>query len=425
MKRNVLVAGIGQVNYLFQLYGNIGPKLNSFNFNSLNLQKFGDEDTALKSKEIFCNNYQFKFNYRNGWMLIEGILNTVSRKHFWLTQRIMLAENGWRSFRYFFGMLKQHIAAYHLAKFIDGKTNTEIIHVHYPKYNYILFLKYLKNDYKVIQTFWGSDIYRINSWIDHEIQQSTLPKSDFITVTTPEMRFCLLTRYGDSFFDRIRLTKFVSDDTYYTLAGKLLNDFTWQETFKSKLGISENKIIILFGHNAHKPNNHLKLLEELRKLPSNILADYHIIFPLAYGDPSGRYINELKNQSENIPATFTFLTNFMNWEEMAKLKIVSDVYIHGPTTDGLSAYLTEFLFTENLAIVGDWLPYKTFSDAGIRYLEFSNFSMLNKLLLRLRQEIAVNATNVKGNRAKVLKYFNNSTIVDEWVSFFNEIPVDL
>lgn len=419
--KNILVTGIGQINYLFQLYGNIVPKLQQFNFNSINLRKFGDSNIEIRAKEIFKENYQYKFSFHNIFQILEALLRIISTKYFWKDHRISFAEMGWKHIKHGFYLTKKHISAYHYAKFIDKETKTDIIHVHYPGHGNSLFLIYLTNEYKLIQTFWGSDIYRIRNWMIHGIQKETLNNSDIITAATPEMRFAILNRYGFELSEKIRKVKLIHDDTYYKLVDKFCIDLHWQKEFKKSWNIPENKIILLFGHNANKENNHLKFIEVLDKLPTDIISNFHVIFPLTYGDPKKDHINLLKEKTVKIASTFTFVEEFMDWEVLAKLKLISEVYIHAPTTDALSAYLTECFYTNNLAIVGDWLPYKTFTDMGLKYLEFEDFNMLMDILMDLPNHISTFKNHNRINRNIVAENFSIDTISNKWVSIFKEL----
>ncbi len=420
MKKNILVTGCGQTNFLFQLYGNIAPKLQQFDFNSINLRKFGDSDIENRAKEIFKENYQYKFKFHNIFQILGALLTIINTKYFWKDQRISFAEIGWKHIKQGYYLTNKHISAYHYAKFIDKETKTDIIHLHYPSHGNNLFLIYLTEDYKLIQTFWGSDIYRIKSWMVHEIQKETLNNSDIITTGTPEMRFALLNRYGPGLSEKIRNVKLIHNDTYYQLVDRFSVNLEWQGEFKKSWGIPENKIIVLFGHNAHRENNHLKFIEVLEKLPAEIVSSLHIIFPLTYGNPKKDHINIIKEKTAKIATSFTFVEEFMDWEALAKLKLISQVYIHAPTTDALSSYLTEYFYANNLAIVGGWLPYKTFTNMGLKYLEFEDFGMLKDVLMDLPNHISTFKNHNRINRNIVAENFSVDKISNKWVGIFKE-----
>ena len=109
----------------------------------------------------------------------------------------------------------------------------------------------------------------------------------------------------------------------------------------------------------------------------------------------------------------------MEWEIMAKLKIVSHVYIHAPTTDGLSAFLTEFLYTNNLALVGGWLPYKTFTERKLEYLEFSDFANLVNKLRNISRYIS--EFKRIDNKKIINNHFSVEKVKKEWINVFEEL----
>lgn len=422
-KKNVLVTGIGQANYILQLYSKIGPRLDNFNFSSLNLKQFGDQEVRTVASKVFVSNLYTSFNFKNVFRLTKSLSAVLFNGYFWKDLRILLAEKGWRIFPTSFNLLLRHIDSYSYARFVDKNTQTDIIHLHVPRHRYALFLKYLKKRYEVIISYWGSDIFRIDNLHDHTIQNSSLNNARFITTTTPEMEFAVLTRYGFYLSEKMRRARFIHDNSYYESADKLSlkKDEGWQEDYKKSLNIDPSKIVILFGHNAHRENNHVKFLEVLKDLPGDIVSQFHIIFPWTYGDNEKKYIDELYSIIAEIPASFSFLKEFMNWDELARLKKISDVYIHCPTTDGLSAFLTEFFYTENLAIVGEWLPYKTFKNFGIYYSTFQDFGELKDLLSNLKVQLEDSQDLRAKNRDIVARNFDISKISNEWVKIFKEL----
>ncbi|MCP9199893.1 hypothetical protein MKO06_08250 [Gramella sp. GC03-9] len=423
MKKNVLVAGIGQANYIMQLYGEIAPKLPGFSFNAFNLKDFGDKQIEVQAVSVFNRVYFFKPDLKNILTLSRAIVPVLLNRYFWKDLTMYIAEKGNIFSNGGLRLFLRHVNAYYYANFIDRKTDTDIIHLHFPKHIFALFLKYLKKDYEEIWTYWGSDIYRIDSWIDHEIQNSSLDSVDLITMATPEMEFTLLSRFGFQYKYKIRRARFLHDSSYYELAANLISNSGWEKGFKTDFNIPPEKIIILFGHNGHFENNHIQFLETLSKLPENIANEFHVIFPFTYGDHKKGYLQEVKKISEEISTSFQFIEDFMDWEELAKLKIISDVYIHCPTTDGLSAFLTEFLYTNNLAIVGSWLPYNTFRDFGLYYKTFDNFESLREILISLKDNIKITADHRSSNQKVISDNFSIDKISGEWVRVFKEFEI--
>lgn len=421
--QNVLVTGIGQANYILQLYKEINPALAQFNFNCLNLKQFGKEKIESKTLSIFDRNYFYSFNFKNVFQLGRCFVVVLNMSYLWKDFRFLFAEKGWKSFGAIKSLILRHIESFGYAEFIDKHTDTDIIHLHVPRHRYTLFLKYLKKNYQVIISYWGSDIFRIDNLLDHSIQDSTLGTARFITTTTPEMEFAVLSRYGFHLSSRMRRARFIHDDTYY----KIVDDLTvietnkWKQEYKKSLNIDNNKIIILFGHNAHRENNHLEFLKTLQDLPQHVVSKYHIIFPLTYGANEKNYISHMESTAATVSTSFTFLREFLNWRDLAKLKIISDVYIHCPTTDGLSAFLTEFFYTNNLAIVGGWLPYNTFRNYGINYTTVNDFKELKEVILDLKGLVNKTLKVRAKNRNIIRENFEIKKITNEWVNIFCEL----
>lgn len=421
MKKSILITGIGQTNYLFQLYGNIVPKLRTINFNSINLKGLEVLETKNKSEKIFNLNFQYKYDSVPALKSLKGFFKIIRTPYFWRDHRIMFADLGWNYFRKCLFLSKQHVHAYYYAKFIDQNTKTDVIHHHFLNHKQGLFIKYLTKKYKIILTYWGSDIFRISNLQDHEIQKVLLPLGNIITTATPEMKFAVLNRFGNDFSEKIKIVRFIIDETFFQQADKFLKSDNWKRDFMNELSIPDNKIIILYGHNAFKENNHAKFIEALKKLPLETISNFHIIFPLTYGNSADDHISWIKENTFAIPTGFTLIETFMDWEMSAKIKIVSDVYIHAPTTDGLSAFLTEYFYTSKISIVGGWLPYKTFTDMGIKYLEFENFAKLENILINLNFHVKTFKNQDNNNREIVLNNFSIDKSAAKWENIFKEL----
>lgn len=420
MKKNILVTGIGQTNYLFQLYGNIVPKLKQFNFNSVNLKGLENLETKNKAEQIFNLNYQYNYDSIPTSKALKGLFILIRNSYFWKDHRIMFAELGWKYFEKSWFLTKIHIHAYYYARFIDKSTKSDIIHHHFLNHKQGLFIKYLTKNYKIILTYWGSDIFRVSNWQDHEIQKEILTLGDIITTATPEIKFGVLSRFGNNFSKKIRNVRFIIEGKFFEQANKFIKLNNWQKDFKNGLNIPEKKIIILFGHNAFKENNHAEFIHVLKKLPEEIVSKFHIIFPLTYGNKAN-HISWIKANTYEIKTGFTFIETFMDWEILAKIKIISDVYIHVPTTDGLSAFLTEYFYTGNLAIVGGWLPYKTFTNMGISYLEFETFNNLTDILINLPSHIETFKNVRKNNSEIIIDEFSVDKTAIKWENIFKEL----
>ena len=423
MKKKVLITGTGQANYILQLYENIAPELSRFSFSSINLKGFGNLNVHERAEKIFKYNYQFGFPSLNLGSLLKGIIHLSASAYFWKDHRIHFAEKGLLNYlAHSYRLTKQHLHAYSFARFIDGETSTDIIHFHFLNHKHGLFINYLQKDYKIIYTYWGSDIFRISKWKDHEIQKTILPKGNLITAATPEMQFAIQNRFGFNLLDKFRTARFIHDETFYNVAEQLLEgDKKWKADFKEKLNIAEDKLVILYGHNAVEENNHLKFIEILKEIPEEIIEKFHVVFPLSYGYRTMDHINYIKKQCSNLNTGFTYIEKFLDWEMMAKLKIISDVYIHAPTTDGLSAFLTEFFYTNNLAIVGSWLPYKTFKNYGLEYVEFNDFSDLKEILKDIEQYLSIYKPKVAQNRNLIIQNFSISEIQKNWLDIYSEL----
>ncbi|MGQ1943645.1 hypothetical protein [Ornithobacterium rhinotracheale] len=408
MKRKVYISGIGQTNYIFQLYDKIYSSLKeSIIFNSLDLNTKSTFEQE-KADHIFEKNIKSQ-NKRN----YSIIILLIFYKYIWNDLILNFIENG-ICFRKIKDIVSVHIKNYTQAKLYSKfLKKDDVLHLHFPNTFHCGFVRYLNQSKKnnLIVSFWGSDIYRCSNLIDKNFQSKLLNEAKYITVSTPEMRFNILTRYGFKLINKISILKFILQEDFYKIADSTAITETEIINYKQKNQIPIDKKIIVFGHNGNSNNNHLQFINAIKSELPNSLKDYHIIFPFAYGDngKNEKAVKEVIEKSEK----FTILKHYMDAKELVYLKTITNLYIHTPTTDGLSAYLTEYFYLNKTCIVADWLPYDAFMNAGIQYLSMNGFDNLGSLIIESENKSFINKDNIKNN-------FLAKSIAPLWVNFYKK-----
>lgn len=417
----MLVLGIGQSNYILQLYGTIKTKLPEYSFTISGLRPLFDGHIDDKAKEVFSeiinlNNIKWSF-----WDKLFAFLFILTKKCVYKEFIITFLEKGIsrgiaRSLKDV--IVKENIIPFLVANQIN-KTNTAVLHFHFIAPEYVYIIKFLSNRFKIISTFWGSDLMRTNGFRSYYYQTLALNKSNIISCTTYDMANIILSKYGRELEPKIRYAKFIHDPKVYELIDYYRENCQWQAAFKEKFEINPNNKIIIIGHNATPANNHIPILESFKVLNDCEQAEITCVIPLTYGSGNKEHVDLLKRISTDFKMQFVFLESYMSWEELAQLKLVADIMIHMPKSDGLSAALTEFFFTGGLVVTGSWLPYNTFCQAGLFYYHYPDFGGLKKFL---SLELKGYKKQKLSNNVKIIReIFDLENISGSWVSIFKEL----
>jgi glycosyltransferase involved in cell wall biosynthesis len=198
-------------------------------------------------------------------------------------------------------------------------------------------------------------------------------KADALTFTNPLTKDSFLNYYKD--FD---------NKTFVCRFGLTTLDFIDKNRIKNKseiknhFGYSQDKMIITCGYNATKAQQHEKIIENLVKLPKELLQGIQFIFPMTYGD--NKYKEKIKNILKDTDLDYIVHEDFLYADENAYIKLASDIMINVLETDSFSGSMQEFLYAGNIVITGNWLPYDVLDGEGIVYFKIDAVDDLREKL---------------------------------------------
>ncbi|HBT51452.1 MAG TPA: hypothetical protein DEA49_04995 [Petrotoga sp.] len=299
-----------------------------------------------------------------------------------------------------------------------------MIHIHFLSPHYFFYRKIFKNT-KVIITFWGSDLYRVpkKSKINKFLQKQIIKKADIVTVAREKMIADFHKIFG---FENkpIYVTRFpIAKDL------KLIDSIKEQDLqlFREKYGVKDNDFIITLGYSSDPGKNHEYMIDEIVKLNQKF-KNLFIIIPMTYGNSEHRekikkYCEE-NLQKNNIQ--YVILENYMDNQEVAILRKITDVMINVQNTDALSASMMETLFAENIVINGDWLNYDELLENGVY---FETIPELKSGVLSSKVEYILNNYNTLKEKTKVNKEIiyrmnNLDDIIEDWLKVYNMVLED-
>ncbi|SKA86236.1 Glycosyl transferase 4-like [Caloramator quimbayensis] len=254
----------------------------------------------------------------------------------------------------------------------------DIIHIHYVTPLFAKYSKQIKKKCeKLVVTIWGSDYYRSDYEI-RRIQKELYDEADLITFDNEETMKDFINFYGDHLknkttVNRFGLTALEHIDEIDNYDKKIL---------KKQFGIPEDYIVITCGYNATKAHNHIKIIQELNNVKNKLHNNIFLLFPMTYGKEQA-YILEVKQLLDRSGFKFKIIEDFMNFKEVAIYTKLTDIMIQLQTTDTLSASMQEHLYSGNIVITGEWLPYKILEDKDIFFIKVKEINELGEKLVEI------------------------------------------
>lgn len=246
-----------------------------------------------------------------------------------------------------------------------------------------------------------------------EVQQQILRRASAITVTGPEFKEIILSKYGRDLAPKIHNTFF--DPALGDLP--VLDRISKSDELRSQWGVRPDQLILCLAHNGFKQNQHLELLHSLSSMPEELKKRIYIIAPMTYGG-NLTYQDEVSLAMKAAGISGRLICDFMTDEELYRLRLATDILLYAPISDAFSASVSQALAAGSVAILGSWLPYKARIRAGFRYHEIDATSDAAACL----QSILLDWENVqlttKNNRPLSAEFFSQARMGQQWIQAY-------
>ncbi|WP_374174034.1 hypothetical protein [Flavobacterium tructae] len=290
--------------------------------------------------------------------------------------------------------------------FVADHTN-----IHYVLPLYSMFIDYFKKKSKSVSTVvWGSDFLRVSN-SKRDMMKPIFEKSDSILIPNTELAFSV----GD-YYNCAAKIKSVGFGIGKLDRIKELIESDDKEKFKSDLDIPNDKLIVTVGYNGLKEQQHELILNAFENIDPKIKSNLFIILPFGYGG-NAEYKKYLVNKLGKLEISYKVYDTFITDVDVSKIRICTDLVINAQISDGSSASLQEHLYAKNVLLVGEWLQYKHFSDAGIEFWKFDEQNLFNQL-----NYILDNFENCKKsvqNNDKVIHAMSSwNSRINQWINVF-------
>ena len=292
----------------------------------------------------------------------------------------------------------------------------DIIHIFFLSIKYAFFVKkILRKCKKLVISIYGSDFYRAKWW-EKIIQYPIIKYANRITFTTKQT-----SEEFSKYFKKIDKDKLKIKSFGLVILEILRNiEHISKKDCKKSFNISTNSLVVTCGNNASQSNEHIKIIKSIEivkhKLPDNIL----FLFPFTYSFDR-KYYFKVKELLDKTNLNYKILTNFLSDYKVAQLRKASDIMINLPISDQLSGSMQESLYTGNIIITGDWLPYKILEEKGIFMLKVSSVGEVGEKLLYSVNNLRNLKESCKGNSQIIWNISSWDKNINDWIQMYKEL----
>lgn len=290
----------------------------------------------------------------------------------------------------------------------------DVIDIHsYDLYYNTIIPKIKKLGKPLIIMVWGSDFYRASKEA-LEKKRLGFALADIIHLESETVKEDFLKVYPE-FEGKIRIVQFGLNqlDLLRDELKKLDNHVTVipNDSYKGKM-------IVTCGYNGIESQQHIAMIDALANMPDTLKEKIYVLVPFTYGwkpEYKGKVIDRLN--LSGLP--YTLLDRRLTDSQITELRMISNIVINIQITDSFSASLQEHMMAGSVMIVGDWLPYKVFDDAGIFLIKTTLEGLKDKI-----EEVMTHYDMYKEksatNKENVYNLSSWKGVATKWIDIYKE-----
>lgn len=227
-----------------------------------------------------------------------------------------------------------------------------------------------------VATIWGSDFLRVSEK-EKRRMAPLLSRCDYVHNVTSMISDQVIACCGESIRPKLVLADFGQES--YSLMDTMRQTMTKADC-KRSYGIDPESFVLCIGSSASAAQQQLKTLEAMKNMPEALLRKITVVLQQTYCVDDPAYLQKTHEAAHALPCKTVIMTEFMNDEQCARLRLASDAYIHGIKTDALSSTMLDYLYAGTCVIAGSWLDYPPLDAWGIKLHRFDTFDEVPALI---------------------------------------------
>jgi glycosyltransferase involved in cell wall biosynthesis len=372
-------------------------------------EKIDDEDKAVFRRFHECSPATFDWNF------IAGLARAAFQPNLWWRLWCRLLAGGILNRE----TLREIMSSARLAN-LKACEQYDLYHLHFCTAETLRLIDIIPSDAKLICSFWGSDLLRTHGAYQYLNQSRALERADIITVQSFELREILLAKFGRHLLSRIRCLCYPLDERLYQSIENVLAANEGSKAFRDKLNVPEGRLMVAVGHNGNPANNHLAIINALSSLPSSVKDAAVWVFPMKFNNNES-YIDSVENAATVAGLNFRVITQYLDWPDLAAFRVATDVLIHLPISDALSATVLETIYGGGCVITGSWFPYSPFRKAELPLAIVDHLSDVPNCLSDVFERLDQWKRKAAEAHGRIREHFFSRATVPAWAKVYRDL----
>ena len=222
-------------------------------------------------------------------------------------------------------------------------------------------------------TLWGSDLMRAT---DEALEKKKWGFAHCRHIKCSEnLHEVLVEKYATIFDSKVRYVYWgISDfEVIDALPGTAI------KAFRDKLLSPGEDFLVTCGYNGSEGQNLTAIAAAIGSLPGDLKKRSSFLFPMTYG-ATPEYLSRVRQALDAAGVHYTILDKYLPAEEIAAVRLASDVVVNIQKTDAFSGSLQGHLYCNNVLIIGEWLNYVPLDNAHVYYIKTTIGDIPHKLV---------------------------------------------
>ena len=271
-------------------------------------------------------------------------------------------------------------------------------------------------DCKTFLMFWGSDILAINTKEAKKLEH-VIKHVDVINRPGRQPYEKFIDFYGNKYQQLFTPFSLRFGTLALPWIDKIQKEMNVSDC-KKKINIPINKTSVAIGYNGQRRQQHVQVIESLGKMTEDLKHKIHLILHFA-GCEDVSYVGEVKKLLDKYKFSYTCIEKNLEFNDIAVLRMATDIFIHAQKTDGLSGSIRECLYSNTLVINPAWIKYDELKKLNVEYLEYNDFNELRNIVVEcLLGQVSVDLTR---NKKIIGDYYSWDVLTKEWNQVFSRM----
>lgn len=318
------------------------------------------------------------------------------------------------------GLIAKIQKAYYRFQLVRSTGKSEVCHVHFlePLSCIFVWLNHRKF-HRIILSYWGGDILNATP-VMRILQKNIFRFADLITLTVDNTYLRFIKQFGEKYKSKTKVVRLANGGLSYIERIKETDD---KQSCKRYLNIPIDKITITCGYNADSTQHQDITLQQINQLSNKEKKRLHIILPMQYANQNQDYIDRVKQEAAQIGCTYTIFDKYMDYTEMAKISIATDIFIHVRDTDAFSNSMKEQLYAGSTMIQGNWLKYLEFENLDLPIYKVSSFEEIPRVLSELLNDPRKMFESESACQA-IWDYWSDESVRRQWHEVYQSFDLE-